>query len=354
MATQISAALPFGFRVLRRVRPILRLGSTYVVTLHDDVREVFGTDTAFQVPYKPNLDVITGGEPFFLGMADTPEYHAGVAAMRRVVHEGDLPGLAARAELQAEAIVSSSGGRVEVVDQLVRRVTFDMMADYFGVPAPSEGASTCGRPGCSSSSSPVHPRISSSARRWTRSRPCSGPTSIAKLPVARPGGEVGDDVLARCLALQAAGVSRVQRRRDSHRVLCMLVGGPPQPPMVVPQAMEQLLRRPDASLPRRPPHGGPGCEARQYHTGGHALRSACSRSAANCDQRRLGGARHQSPAEDPERRDRHCGIRLGNDGRPSRSRPHASIRTGVPTSTSILVMACISASGGTSTAPPCT
>ena len=25
-----------------------------------------------------------------------------------------------------------------------------------------------------------------------------------------------------------------------------IVGGPPQPPMVVPQAMEQLLRRPDA------------------------------------------------------------------------------------------------------------
>ena len=240
------AALPFGFRVLRRVRPIVRLGSTYVVTRHDDVREVFGTDAAFRVPYKPNLDVITGNQPFFLGMDDTPEYHAGVGAMRRVVQAGDLPALAARAEARAEMIVSSSGGRVDVVDQLVRRVSFDMIAEYFGVPAPSEG------------------RLDVWATRLFEFQFASSPKDLelrAQVDAIAPAfrahidreiasrkadGRGRDDVLARCLALQAAGEAGYSDIEIRTAILCMIVGGPPQPPMVVPQAMEQLLRRPEA------------------------------------------------------------------------------------------------------------
>jgi hypothetical protein len=93
LVKQVGAAIPLGFRLLRRVRPIARLGSTYVVTLHDDVREVFSTEAAFHVPYKPNLDVITGGEPFFLGTDDPSEHRTGVETMRRVVRADDLPTL---------------------------------------------------------------------------------------------------------------------------------------------------------------------------------------------------------------------------------------------------------------------
>jgi hypothetical protein len=121
------AALPAAFALARRVWPIPGFGSFRAVTLHDDVREVFGTDAAFHVPYKPNLDVITGNEPFFLGMADTPDYRAGVAAMRRVVRADDLPMLAQRTGHAAAALLAQAGGQVEVVD-LVRRVAFDVVA----------------------------------------------------------------------------------------------------------------------------------------------------------------------------------------------------------------------------------
>lgn len=246
MATQIQAAIPFGFRVLRRFQPILRLGTTYIVTLHDDVREVFGTDAAFQVPYNPNLDVITGGEPFFLGMADTPQYHAGIDAMRRVVRADDLPLLAKRAEEQAEAIVSRSGGRMDVVDQLVRRVSFDMIAEYFGVPEPPEG------------------RLDVWATRLFEFQFASSPKDLElraqveeiapefrahidrEITRRKANYDSRDDVLVRCLKLQADGVSGFSDTEIRTAVLCMIVGGPPQPPMVVPQAMEQLLRRRDA------------------------------------------------------------------------------------------------------------
>jgi cytochrome P450 len=55
-----------------------------------------------------------------------------------------------------------------------------------------------------------------------------------------------DDVLGRCLRLQAAGETGYSDVEIRTALLCMVVGGPPQPPMVVPQAMEQLLRRPEA------------------------------------------------------------------------------------------------------------
>src|SRR5262249_52173363 len=55
-----------------------------------------------------------------------------------------------------------------------------------------------------------------------------------------------DDVLGRCLKRQAAGEPGYSDVEIRTALLCMVVGGPPQPPMVLPQAMEQLLRRPDA------------------------------------------------------------------------------------------------------------
>jgi cytochrome P450 len=61
----------------------------------------------------------------------------------------------------------------------------------------------------------------------------------------KAGPEEIDDVLGRCLKLQAGGEPNYSDVEIRTALLCMVVGGPPQPPMVVPQAMEQLLRRSD-------------------------------------------------------------------------------------------------------------
>lgn len=246
LAQRLQASLPLGFRILRRFRPILKLGSTYIVTLHDDVREVFATDRAFHVPYKPNLDVITGGKPFFLGMADTDAYHAGVAAMRAVCRADDLPRLARQTLAQARAILAGSGGRVDVVGQLVRPISFDVLSAYFGVPEPAGG------------------RLDVWATRLFEFQFASSPKDVelrAQVEEIAPAfrahidqaisrrksqGGGPDDVLGRCLALQKTGAEGYGDVEIRTALLCMIVGGPPQPPMVVPQAMEQLLRRPEA------------------------------------------------------------------------------------------------------------
>jgi cytochrome P450 len=240
------AALPFAFRVLRRVHPIVKLGSFYIVTSHDDVREVFGSDRSFHVPYDANIRVITGGEPFFLGLRDGPEYRAGLDAMRRVFKADDLPRLALAVDAQAQRIVDGAGGRLEVVDRLVRRVSFDLYADYIGVAKPASGS------------------LDVWATRLFEFQFAGSPTDHelrAEVDVIAPAfrahidreiarrkqsGDDRDDVMGRCLQHQAAGVPGYSDVEIRTALLCMIVGGPPQPPMVVPQAMEQLLRRPAA------------------------------------------------------------------------------------------------------------
>src|SRR5262249_28618089 len=79
-----------AFGLLRAVWPIAHLRNTYIVTRYDDVREVFLADADFPVPYKDKLDVIMGGEPFFLGMRDGPDYRRDTDAMRLAMRRDDV------------------------------------------------------------------------------------------------------------------------------------------------------------------------------------------------------------------------------------------------------------------------
>ena len=139
VAQQVRNRLGVGFAVLRKVRPIARFGGMYVVTRYDDVREVFLADEDFPVPYQPKLDVIMGGEPFFLGMGNTEQYRRDTATMRLAVKREDLPArLGPETLALAEAIVVRAGGNIEVVDALARTVTFEVLCRYFGVPSPPD------------------------------------------------------------------------------------------------------------------------------------------------------------------------------------------------------------------------
>ena len=243
LMTKAMAAMPFVFRLLRWLKPIPHFRKTYVATRYDDVREVFATDPAFGVTYKDKLDVIMGGEPFFLGMANTPQYQADTAAMRKVVRRDDLARLAADVEARAETIVAGAGGRLEVVDTLVRRVTFDFLADYLGVPEPPGGdlrvwGTRLFEYQFVASDAPLVAEvevIAPALRAHIQNQ--------IELRRAKPGTH---DVLGRCLTLQQAGEPNYSDAQIRTALMGFIVGGPPQPPMVVPQAMEQLLRRPDA------------------------------------------------------------------------------------------------------------
>lgn len=239
------AALPTFFTFLRRWRPIAKLGNSYLITRYDDVREVFANDPAFGVPYQQKLDIIMGGQPFFLGMGDTARYRADVAAMRHIVRAEDLPLLAQRVEAMATEIVQAAPGRIEVVDTLVRRVTFAVLSDYFGVPEPKGGDLRVWATRLfefqfvgAMEDKPLRAEVDEIAPALR---------GHIQAEIDRRRGDPGkDDILARALLAQHAGMEGYSDDQIRTALMGFIVGGPPQPPMVVPQALEQLLRRPAA------------------------------------------------------------------------------------------------------------
>jgi cytochrome P450 len=247
LSSCIMGLLPFGFRVLRKWWPIPRFGNTAVVTRYDDVREVFLNDTAFGVPYREKLDVIMGGQPFFLGMGDTPEYRRDTSAMRTVLRNDDIATrLAPAVERLAEEVVANAGGRLEVVDTLVRQVTFKVLCEYFGTTDPPGGdirvwatrlfefqfADPSGDTSLRAEVDKMAPALRAHIQKLIADR--------------RISGQIKDDVLGRCLVMQANGQAGFSDDQIRTALMGFVVGGPPQPPMVVPQALEQLLRRPEA------------------------------------------------------------------------------------------------------------
>jgi len=247
LSSWIMGLLPFVFRILRKWWPIPRFANMAVVTRYDDVREVFLDDAAFGVPYREKLDVIMGGQPFFLGMGDTPEYQRDTAAMRMVVRRDDIANrLAPAVDRLAEQVVANAESRLEVVDTLVRRVTFEVLCEYFGMQDPPDGdirvwatrlfefqfADPSGDPALREEVDKIAPALRAHIQKLIEDR--------------RASGAIKDDVLGRCLSMQRDGQAGFSDDQIRTALMGFVVGGPPQPPMVVPQALEQLLRRPKA------------------------------------------------------------------------------------------------------------
>ena len=241
----MGTLIPVGLRLLRRLPWNPRLGKIVVASRYDEVREVFLNDQAFHVPYAAKLNVIMGGHPFFLSMDDTQQYRDDTAAMRKVVKVSDIPTkLVPAVEKLGEKIVAGAGGRLEVVE-LVRKITFDVYRDYFGIPDPPgqdlrvwatrlfefQFVDGNNDPALLAEVNDIAPKLRSHIQSLMDAR--------------RKSGQPADDVLGRCLAMQQQGEAGFTDDQIRSSLMGFIVGGPPQPPMVVPQAMEQLLRRPE-------------------------------------------------------------------------------------------------------------
>jgi cytochrome P450 len=243
----VMALLPFVFRILRAAWPIAWFGNTFVVTRDDDVREVFLNDAAFHVPYGPKLDVITGGQPFILSMNDTTVHRRDTEALRKVIQVTDIPQrLAPEVERLGEQIVAGANGSLEVVDQLARRITFELYSAYLGLTDPPGGslrvsatrlfefqfADMGNDPSLRAEVDVIAPALRQHIQNLIDAR--------------RAAGQGPDDMLGRSVNMQAQGVDGFSDEQIRTSLICMVFGGPPQPPMGVPQALEQLLRRPEA------------------------------------------------------------------------------------------------------------
>ncbi|NKC32867.1 cytochrome P450 [Falsiroseomonas selenitidurans] len=246
-----------AFALLRAVAPNLALSrrlvaaydntGTVIVTRHADVTEVLERESDFAVVYEPKMRAITAGENFFLGMQDSAAYTRDVAAMRLAMRREDVPRLVLPFVAQrAEAIVAGSGGRLDMPQDLTLPVLTGLLGQYFGTPGPS----------------------SAEMAAWTTrmfwylfvdlrgeeavTRPALAAAEACRgyldgVIAARRAAPAGtDQVLDRCLALQAAGVPGMDDLGIRNNLIGLLIGLVPTLSKACVKALDGLLDRPVA------------------------------------------------------------------------------------------------------------
>jgi len=220
---------------------------TAIITRHADVTEVLQRDADFAVVYEPKMRLITAGENFFLGMQDSAEYTRDVSAMRLVVRREDVARyvIPIVAE-EAAAILARAKGDLDVAGDLTRRVPARLVARYFGLPAGDEdrliawttamfwylfvdlaGEEHISRPAL---------EAAAACRIW-----------LDDAIAARHANPTdADDVLNRCLALQAAGVPGMDDTGVRNNLIGLLIGLVPTLSKASILTLEELLKRPEA------------------------------------------------------------------------------------------------------------
>lgn len=245
------------FSVLRAFLPIVSTSrifvkayensGTVVVTRRADVFDVLSRDADFEVVYGPRMRKLTGGENFFLGMQPGSDYERDVSAMRLAVRRNDVPEvIVPRAAALAEKLVTESGGRLDLPPGLTLQVPWDITDSYFGVGGPSAQVMQewttglfhylFGDLGADDETEKAAMTHAAALRRYLDE-------AIARRKAA-PGD--ADDVLNRCVALQAADTPGMSDLGIRNNLLGILIGAIPTISKASCLALDELLRRPEA------------------------------------------------------------------------------------------------------------
>lgn len=220
---------------------------TAVVTRRADVTEVLDREADFAVVYEPRMRKITDGENFFLGMQDGPRYTRDVTNMRAVVRRGDLDGIVVPlSAARAAEIVAAAPGRLDVPVELARRIPLHLLDRYFGTPGPSEAEMaewTTVMFWYLFADLGADPDVE--ARAMAAAAACRAYLDAA-VAARKMQAAPGEDVLGRCLALQASGQPGMSDLDIRNNLIGLLIGFVPTIAKAATQALAQLLERPEA------------------------------------------------------------------------------------------------------------
>ncbi len=236
------------FKILRAVQPVLVFRNFALVTRYQDVVDALAADDVFGTTNDQQLRDVTGN-PFLLGMANTPEYARDQTNLRLAIRRSDLPArVVPFVGAAAQAAVAAANGRLEIVGGLTRAVPAAWVGDYFGVPGPT-----------STMLVDWSVKIFDYLTIPTGTNPAGELAGIVAgkefqlyLDVLieerhiRPGDH--DDVLGRLVALQKAnpGLPGLTRELIKSNLVGMISGAIPPMATMAAIAVDQLLARPDA------------------------------------------------------------------------------------------------------------
>jgi cytochrome P450/glutathione S-transferase len=123
-----------------RVKPVLRLGQTTVISGYEQVTKTLRADQEFTIAEinAARMDRISG--PFILGMDRGAQYDRENAAIHSIIKPTDLDWVRQIASGTAQAMVAAAKpyGRLDVSGNLARVSAARVVAEYLGVPGPTE------------------------------------------------------------------------------------------------------------------------------------------------------------------------------------------------------------------------
>lgn len=131
--TSAFAALMRGaLYVFREWWPNPQFGRLLIVTREADVRDVLAQPDVFEVPYGLEMTELAGGTNFVLGQ-EGPEHDRQNAIIRSAMRPDDLDRIRALSAHYAKILIAGSGGRIDVMKDLLTRVATETCCDYFGL-----------------------------------------------------------------------------------------------------------------------------------------------------------------------------------------------------------------------------
>ena len=231
------------FLVLRWAKPVLVLKPMTLVTRFDHVQEVLSRDDIFRPPYSAKMQKITGGGNFFLGMDDTPIYQRDVANMRQVVRRDDMQTkIKPFVNALCNDILASCRGRIDVVQELTRVVPTRLIGEYFGIPGWHQNEFTDAVTAMFHYLFyPVDAAAEQAALDAADKTRVYIDRTIAERK-SRPTPQ--DDILARCLSMQNAGVPGMTDMDIRNNLLGLIIGAIPTTSRSTVNILDYLLDRP--------------------------------------------------------------------------------------------------------------
>ena len=217
-----------------------------IVTRRDDVRDVLSRNVDFEVVYESRMRQITAGENFFLGMQPSWLYTRDTSNMRLAMRSDDVATMVLPdARRLADAIVSDAKGALDIPQQLTHKIPTQMVARYFGVPGPSEEAMvewTTAMFWYLFSDLGADPEVERKALSAAQE---SRHYLDALIQRRKASPDEIDDVLGRCLKLQAAGMPGMDDLGIRDNLIGLIIGAIPTLSKASCFALDELLRRPD-------------------------------------------------------------------------------------------------------------
>ena len=123
-----------------RLKPVLKLGKTTIISTHGEVVHALVSDRDFTIAEinGERMNRISG--PFILGMDRSAEYDRESAAIRSIVRPADLDWIRRIVRDNAQSLIGAARpySRLDLAGSYARVCGARVVAEYFGVPGPCE------------------------------------------------------------------------------------------------------------------------------------------------------------------------------------------------------------------------